>query len=416
MTLNAMYITLSAMTTIPAPAELPVTDLTDLYHRHLHGHRFDEPSDTEDDVIIGHRAGGRFEDRRSGRWLWNCHCNGGVFNFGHRNPAVIAAVTAALDEVDIGNHHTASPWRAVAAQRLSATTGGTHPGVVFSASGAEANELAMKLALLHTGRRGIVVAEDCFHGTTLATLATLVSLMEAAGLGRPEVTAVPWDNLGAMEAALTGKVGLVLLESIPATSGFPLPAPGYLAGVRERCRANGTLLALDEVQTGLGRTGQVWSYQHDSVVPDMIITGKGLSGGIMPIAATLLSPDLFETWSSGPGMHVSTFGGGEIACAAAIAVCDLLDDALLAHVRSVSALFRSRLAGQRFGFRGRGLVMALTTDDRDGARGTWRRLRDAGIYTYPAAFTSDTVQLKPPLTTSAADADAITAAVIGALG
>ena len=398
------------------PAELSLEDLADLYSRHLHTHRFDEISDTGNDVVLGRRAGGRFEDRRSGRWLWNCHSNGGVFNFGHRNPTVIAAVTSALDQVDIGNHHTPSPWRAVAAQHLSTTTGGTHPGVVFSASGAEANELAMKLAILHTGRRGIVVADGCFHGTTLATLATMVSLMEGAGLARPEIVSVPWNDLGAMEAALDDQVGLVLLESIPATSGFPLPAPGYLAGVKERCSANGTLLALDEVQTGLGRTGRVWSYQHDDVVPDMVVTGKGLSGGIAPIAATLLSPDLFETWSDAPRFHVSTFGGNEVGCAAAIAVCGLLDDTLLAHVQDLSNLFRSELGGQAFGFHGRGLVMALTVDDPDGTWGVWRRLRDAGIYVYPATFTQNVVQLKPPLIIDEAEATQIIEAVKTALG
>jgi acetylornithine aminotransferase len=398
------------------PKDLPLEELTDLYRRHLHAYRFDQLSDTGDDVVLGRRAGGRFEDRRSGRWLWNCHSNGGVFNFGHRNPAVTAAVIAALDQVDIGNHHTSSPWRAVAAQRLSATTGGTHPGVVFSASGAEANELAMKLAFLRTGRDGIVVAEGCFHGTTLATLATMVPLMEAVGLVRPEIVSVPWNDLDAMEAALHDQVGLVLLESIPATSGFPLPAPAYLSGVKERCSANGTLLALDEVQTGLGRTGRVWSYQHDDVVPDMVVTGKGLSGGIVPIAATLLSPDLFETWSNTPRFHVSTFGGSEVGCAAAIAVCDLLDDALLAHAQELSVLFHSRLGQQRFGFHGRGLVMALTVDHPDGNWGVWRRLRDAGVYVYPASFTQNVVQLKPPLIIDAAEATEIIEAVETALG
>lgn len=398
------------------PARLDLGELAILYGRHLSAHRFDAVSDTGDDVVLGRRSGGRFEDRRTGRWLWNCHSNGGVFNFGHRNPAIIAAVIAALGEVDMGNHHTPSAWRATAAQRLSATTGGTHPGVVFSATGSEANELAIKLAAVRTGRRGIVVADGCFHGTTTATLATMTQLVRGTVLDRPEIISVPWNDLDAMDAVLDDDIGLVLLESIPATSGFPLPEPGYLAAVKERCAANGTLLALDEVQTGLGRTGRMWSYQHDHVVPDMIVTGKGLSGGIVPIAATLLCPDLFETWSGSPRFHISTFGGSEIGCAAVIAVCDLLGDVMLAHVQELSALFRSRLGQRPFGFHGRGLVMALTVDDRDGNWGTWRRLRDAGVYVYPASFTQNVVQFKPPLTIDARDAAEIAAAVARALG
>lgn len=384
----------------------------ELSRRHLHGRRFDELAANGRDIVFGHRQGPRVEDAHTGQWLWNCHSNGGTFNFGHRNPAVVAAVVEALEQVDIGNHHQPSPWRAVAAERLSETTGGTHPGVVFSTTGGEANDLAMQLAVLHTGRRRVVVAEGCFHGTTSATLATITKLARPLGLENADIVAVPWNDPDALASVLDERVGLVLLESIPATSGFPLPAPGYLATVSNLCTMNGSLLALDEVQTGLGRTGRIWSYQHDGVVPDMVITGKGLSGGIMPIAATLLSPALFDTWSNAPRFHVSTFGGNELACAAVIAVCDLLDDSLLEHVDLIAGRFRERLSRQRFGFHGRGLVMALRVDDQ---WGSWQRLRDAGVFTYPASFTTDTIQLKPALIVTAGDADDIIDAVLSAL-
>lgn len=387
------------------------------YRQHMHAARLDELAACGMDVVLGERRGARFFDLRRGEWLWNCHSNGGTFNLGHRNADVIAAVVDAMGRVDIGNHHLPAPARVEAASRLAATMGDALPGVIFSSSGTEANELAMKIARLHTGRRRVVVTDACYHGTGFKTMAANVPMSGALGFGDEDYRSVPWNDLAAIEQVIDESVGLVMLEAIPATSGFPMPDPGYLAGVERACRAAGAMLLIDEVQTGLGRTGRMWSHEWDEITPDLLVTGKGLSGGIYPIAATLLSPELFETWSAAPRIHVSTFGGAEVGCAAVVATLDVLESpGFMDQVNTVSDFFGHAFADAPFELRRRGLVMAIATDDPGGHWATWRRLRDHGIYGMPAAFDPRVVQFKPPLTLELEEAQAIAAAVRDALG
>jgi putrescine aminotransferase len=387
------------------------------YRAHLHAQRLDQLHNDGLDVVVGRREGARFEDLRTGDWLWNCHSNGGTFNLGHRHPAVISAVIDSLDRVDVGNHHLPSPLRAAAAERLAATTNMSLPGVVFSGTGTEANELAMKVAQIHTGRRGVIVAEGCYHGTGVVSMAATVQLAKHLGFDDQRYVVVPWNDSDALADALDESIGLVMLEAIPATSGFPMPDADYLSNVAAACRRNGTLLLIDEVQTGLGRTGAMWSHQCDGITPDLMVTGKGLSGGIYPIAATLLSPELFATWSNSARCHVSTFGGAEPGCAAALATIDVLQSEGFAdHVKSLADRFAAGFAGAPFTVRQRGLVMAFSSDHHGGHWAMWRALRAHGVFTMPASFDRTAVQFKPPLIVTDAQADEIIAQVCGALG
>lgn len=233
----------------------------------------------EFDPVMGARAGAQFSDAFSDRRWFNCHCNGGVFNLGHRNEEVVSAVQEALETLDIGNHHLVSGWRARLAERLAATTDGRLPGVVFGVSGGEAIDLALKLARAATGRNGVVSASGGYHGHTgLALAAGDPQYRDPFGPNLPGFVQVPFDDLQAMEAAVGTQTAAVILEPIPATLGMPIPSEGYLRGVQELCRAAGAKLILDEVQTGLGRTGAVSCHQRDGLDPDMVVSGKGLSG------------------------------------------------------------------------------------------------------------------------------------------
>lgn len=383
-----------------------------LYRRHLHASKLDEQRSWGLDVVMGRREGARFEDARTGRWLWNCHCNGSTFSFGHRNPRIVEAVQHALDTVDVGNHHLLSPWRAVAASRLSGLCGGRLPGVVFTASGSEATDVAIKVARAATGRRRVVTATWAWHGTTgLAVAAAGAWFAGMFGLDDPDFTQVPWNDVEALATGIDEQTALVLLEAIPATAGFPMPAEGYLQAVEARCREVGAVFAVDEVQTGLGRTGRVWSYEHDAVTPDLVTVGKGLSGGVYPIAAVLLNDALFERYCSVPAANVSTFGGAEPACAAVIAVCDLLDEpGFLENVRARAEQFREGLVDLPVELRQRGLVMALGVEPPDNGKALWRRLLAEGVFGFPASFAPQLVQYKPPLVLTEADTAEIVAA------
>ena len=196
----------------------------------------------------------------------------------------------ALSELDIGNHHFASGVRAQLGRELARLTPGTLTYSVFCASGSEANDVAIKTARRATGRRKIVALAAGYHGRT--------GLSGAAGedasaryflSDSPDFLTVPFGDLDAVEGHLRGgDVAAVLLETVPATYGFPQPPPGYLAGVRSLCDEYGALYIADEVQTGLGRSGMLWAVEAHGVEPDILVTGKGLSGGLYPIAAAVI--------------------------------------------------------------------------------------------------------------------------------
>jgi len=354
------------------------------------------------DLIMGERSGSHFTHAFDGRRFLNCHCNGGVFNLGHRNPLVISALRSALDHLDIGNHHLVSGMRAALAERLAATTGGLLNGVVFGVAGGEANDLAIKIARGHTGRTGIVSAAGGYHGHTgLALAAGDPEYRDPFGPNPPGFTQVPFDHLMAMDAAIDDTTAAVILEPIPATLGMTVPSPGYLAGVQQLCRDRGALLILDEVQTGLGRTGTCWYYEQEGVQPDMVTTGKGLSGGLYPITATLMTAQLLAFFDDHPFVHVSTFGGSEVGCAAALAVLDVIEAPGFGdRVRSVGERLRHDLAGLPFEVRGRGLFLALAFPGEGDAITAAGRLIDNGVFAVFANHDTSVLQFLPPLTIS----------------
>jgi putrescine aminotransferase len=371
------------------------------------------------DVVMGEREGPRFQDARSGRWLWNCHNNGGVFNLGHRNPAVVAALRAALDHLDVGNHHLVSGWRARAAEQLAASTDGVLPGVVFTVSGSEAVDVAIKVARGSTGRRRVVSTIGSYHGATGLAVAAGGDAPTRARylLDLPDFVHVPYDDLAAMEAAVDDATAAVLLEAIPATLGFPPPSPGYLRGVEDLCRARGAQLLVDEVQTGLGRTGTFWFFLQEDVRPDALIVGKGLSGGIYPVSAVLLAAPAFRWFTDEFGSHPSSFGGSELGCVVASTVCALVSEpGFLGHVRDLATRFADGFEGAPFGVRQRGLTMGIETGREGGAFDAWTRLLEAGVFAFPAAYDTSVLQFKPPLILGDDEADELVSLVREALG
>ncbi len=360
-------------------------------------------------VVMGERRGATFVDAYDGRRFLNCHCNGGVFNLGHRDPAVIAAVTDALQQVDIGNHHLVSPWRAALARRLAATTGGHLPGVVFGVSGGEAIDLALKLARAVTGRPTVLSAAGGYHGHTgLALAAGDPQYRDPFGPNLPGFRQLPFGDLAALEAAIDDTTAAVILEPIPATLGMPLPPPGYLAGVQALCRDRGALFIVDEVQTGLGRTGALWCHQHDDLQPDLLVTGKGLSGGIYPITATLMSAAIHRFFDDHPFVHISTFGGAEPGCAAALAVLDRIESpGFLERVERLGQRFAAGLAGAPYELRRRGLFMGLKFPAPGAGMVATKMLYDRGVFALYANNDTSVLQLLPPLVIGDDEADHI---------
>lgn len=220
------------------------------------------------------------------------------------------------------------------------------------------------------------------------------------------VVRVPFNDLAALAAALAEHhAAAVIVETIPATAGFPVPSPDYLPGVRQLCDAHGSAFIADEVQTGLGRTGSLWATQHFDVVPDILVTGKGLSGGIYPIAATMLS-ETMGSWLEEDGWgHISTFGGAEIGCCVADRVLDItMDPATVARAGEVALRWSVGLTelAERYPswiaeVRQTGLVIGLRMHLDMGGMLMTRLLFDEGVWAMFAGFDRSVLQVKPGL-------------------
>jgi acetylornithine/succinyldiaminopimelate/putrescine aminotransferase len=221
---------------------------------------------------------------------------------------------------------------------------------------------------------------------------------EPFGPNLPGFRQVPFNDLAALTAAVDDATAAVILEPIPATLGMPLPEPGYLTGVQDVCRARGALLIVDEVQTGLGRTGSTWCCSQEGIEPDILTTGKGLSGGVYPITATLMTPEIHAFFDEHPFVHISTFGGAELGCVAALTVLDLIESpGFDARVRSVGEHFEEAFRGLPFELRRRGLFMGLRFPNEGDGMTAARDLINAGVFAVFANNDTSVLQFLPPL-------------------
>ncbi len=292
------------------------------------------------------------------------------------------------------------------AERLAALSPGDIRRVVFGVSGGEAIDLAIKLARGHTRRTQIISALGGYHGHTgLALAAGDESFRKPFEPLSPGFIQVPFGDLEALAAAMSNDTAAVLFETIPATLGIAIPPDDYYAGVRQLCDRWGALMIVDEVQTGLGRCGHAWGIDTYDVTPDIIVTGKGLSGGIYPFTATLYSDRLDPFLRANPFIHVSTFGGSEVGCFAALEVLDILEEpGFLEHVRTIAKVFeegferlRQRHPVVLVEARQRGLMMGLKLASPH--YGPWMTAAgfQAGLLAIFANNDPSVIQILPPL-------------------
>lgn len=379
-------------------------DVLRLAREYLFPNRIDSFDALGVDLVIGRREGYRFWDL-DGRELMDLHLNGGTYNLGHRHPDLLDALLTSLQTADVGNHHFANPERALLAEQLAVATGLKYS--VFTPGGAEANDVAIRSARRYTGRRRIVALEQGYHGRSgLSGAAGNPDNARFFNSDYPgEFTTVPFNNLDAMESTLRqGDVAAVIMETIPATAGFPIPDDDYLPGVRALCDRHGALYIADEVQTGLGRTGELWAVACWGVQPDILITGKGLSGGLYPVSAAVLSAEV-GGWLAEDGWgYVSTFGGAEPGCAVGRAALRLsASTATLAGVRETADYLRAGLEDIRerrpflTGINQKGLVIGLRFDDPHGGMRMSGALFQKGLWAMFASFDRSVLQFKPGL-------------------
>jgi putrescine aminotransferase len=358
------------------------------------------------DLIIGRREG-YFLYNLGGHRLIDLHLNGGTYNFGHRHPELIETLKSALDHFDIGNHWFPSVARTALAEALVKVSPGMQ-FAVFTPGGGEAVDVALKSARYATKKQKIVSIVNAYHGHTGLAVATGDGRFSKIFLSdRPgEFVQVPFNDPAAMEDALRGRdVAAVILETIPATYGFPMPKDGYLQAVRALTTKYGALYIADEVQTGLMRSGKMWAWQSYGVQPDIMVTAKGLSGGIYPISACLLN-ERAGGWLQDDGFaHISTSGGAEVGCFVGYKVIEMLQrPEVVANIHAVSNIFREGMHAMMkrhgdilVGVRQKGLVMGLEFNDPEGAVQVSRALYEQGIWAIFSSLDKRVLQFKPGL-------------------
>lgn len=363
------------------------------------------------------------EAERSGAWVWDldgrrfldCFTSAGSFNVGRRNPRVVAAARRALEHLDHGNFLLCSRQKAELAAKLAEITPGDLSCTMFGTGGGEAIDFALKLARGATGRPRIVSAVNGYHGHTGFALS-------AAGRDAfrrpfeplmPEFVLVPFGDAGALESAVDEDTAAVLLEPVQGEGGIVVAPPGYLGAARAACDRAGALLVLDEIQTGLGRTGRWWASEHFDVVPDVMTTAKSLGGSLVPISATVFTEELREFLIPNPFIHLSTFGGSDLACAVALEVIAVIEETgLVAHA---AAMGERLLAGLRAlalehgdviaEVRGLGLMAGVEyTEDSMGPRMSYHLARHGVLALYSGNQPS-VMRLMPALVVEEAEVD-----------
>ena len=325
-----------------------------------------------------------------------------VISIGHAHPHYVEAISKQVASLGFYSNSVINKLQQEVADRLGAICGYDDYQLFLINSGAEANENALKLASFYNGRTRIVSFAKAFHGrTSLAVEVTNNPKIIAPVNDNGHVTYLPWNDVDAMKAELTkGDVCAVIIEGIQGVGGIQVPAPGFMQAIRQACDENGTVLILDEIQSGYGRSGKFFSHQYDGIRPDMITVAKGIGNGF-PMAGVLISPKFTPVY----GQLGTTFGGNHLACAAAIAVLDVMKaENLVENAARVGAHLMEEL--KKFEgikeVRGRGLMIGLEFEN------PIKEIRQKLLFeqkVFTGVSGTNVIRLLPPLCLSMAEAD-----------
>lgn len=360
------------------------------------------------DIVFGDREGYCFKDL-DGRKIINMHLNGGVFNLGHRNPEVKQALMEGAEKYDAGNHYFPSQVKNDLCEALLNISPDYMRYVSVNNGGGESIDAAVKFARHATKRKRVVSVHGCFHGATGIALEAGSPDIAAFFNMTPDpdlYTQVDYNNLQQMEDVLKkNDTACVLLESLPATSGFPIPDDNYLKGVTELAHRYGALYIADEVQTGLMRSGNMWCAVGYGAKPDMIVTGKGLSGGYYPMSAVIMNEKAAK-WLHDDGFaQTSSFNFCELGCYVANKVIEIVSrPSTKENVDMLTEVFRDGLAavqkkhpGFFTGIRQRGVIMGLETAHPQGSTALMSALYKNGVWAMRANFDQRVLQFKAGL-------------------
>src|SRR5205085_6875061 len=317
----------------------------------------------------------------------------------------IAAVKAQMDRLGLHSQWMLNPRSADAARRLAGITPGDLRKTFWCSTGTEAVEGALKLARLYTGKHKFVSTINSFHGKTLGSLSvTGRDVFRQPFLPLLEAAFVPYGDAAAIDAAIDSHTAAVILEPIQGEGGVIVPSDDYLPAVRQICSRRGVLMLLDEVQTGLGRTGRIFGCNHSGVVPDIMCLGKAISGGVIPCAAFHTTDEIFGSFHPNPFYHTSTFGANPMATtAAATTIQTLQEEKLVERCAEMGQYFMAGLKelGQRFpeiirDVRGRGLLIGVEIIDAKVGEALAQRMFDRNVLIAYTLNKPEVIRIEPP--------------------
>jgi len=357
--------------------------------------------------VVEFRDGGVYTFDNHGKRYLDCLGGYGIFNVGHRHPKVIAAVKAQLDQVCLHSQDLLNPWAAHLASQLAAIAPGDLKYCFFCNSGTEAVEGAIKLARLYTGKTEIISTKNSYHGVSMGALSATGREVFRKPF-EPLLNGfvhVPFGDIKAIEDAINEDTAAVILEPIQGEGGINVPSEGYLRKVRQLTKKKGVLLILDEVQTGMGRTGRMFACEHEGVVPDILCLAKALGGGVMPIGCFMSTSKIWKVLEPNPSIHNSTFGGNPLACTAASACIEvLLEEHLPARSAVMGTVFQRELNSLMDRYpefiadvRGRGLLIGLEFQSKELREQVQVELFHRGVLVAATMNSYRTVRIEPPL-------------------
>ncbi|WP_313190325.1 aspartate aminotransferase family protein [Sphingobacterium sp.] len=328
-----------------------------------------------------------------------------VSNIGHRHPQVLKAIQEQLDRfmhVTVYGEFVQAPQVLLATELLDVLPD-SFESVYFTNSGAEAVEGSMKVAKKFTGRREIIAAKQAYHGSTQGALSLIGNdeYREAYAPLLPEISFIEYNNLPDLDK-ISVRTAAVIVEAIQGEAGVRVPSKEYMQALRKKCTETGALLIFDEIQTGFGRTGKLFAFEHFGIVPDILMLAKGIAGG-MPLGAFVAPKEMMDVIKSNPMLgHITTFGGHPVSCAAARASLKVIqDEKLVESVERKANLFRTELnIPQIKEIRGLGLMMCLQLDNFDQVYQVSNYCASKGLIIDWYLHCETALRIAPPLTIS----------------
>ncbi len=349
------------------------------------------------------RAEGLYLYDRSGKAYLDLVSGFAVSNVGHRHPRVVHAIKEQLDKymhLTVYGEYVQSP-QVKFAEKLVSVLPDNLNSVYFVNSGAEATEGALKLAKRYTGRKEIISCHNAYHGSTHGALSVMGNeyYKEAYRPLLPNIEFIAYNNPVELNK-ITTATACVILETIQGEAGVRVPDTLYMQLLRQKCNDTGTLLILDEIQTGFGRTGALFGFEHYGIVPDILLLAKGMGGG-MPIGAFIASRTIIDVLKENPILgHITTFGGHPVCCAAGLATLEtILDEKLMEGIDAKEALFRELLVHPHIReVRAKGLMLAIQLDSFEHVEKASRLCADKGLITDWFLHCDTALRVAPPLT------------------